>query len=85
MFRALAAAGAAVAFFMAAKDGVVFEELGLTGSCRKVPTLEGMGGEWVACDAGKLDGHPDLSGRPCLSQAHVGRVEYWVCPFGYDA
>jgi hypothetical protein len=85
MFRALVAAGAVVALFMAARDGIVFKELGLTGSCRTVTTPPGMAGEWVACSPGKLDGRPDLSRRPCLSRAQIGDVEYWVCPFGREA
>jgi hypothetical protein len=85
MFRALSAAGAVVALFMAAKDGVVFKELGLVGSCRTVTTPPGVIGEWMACSPGKLDGRPDLTNRPCLSQVQVGRVEYWVCPSGREA
>jgi hypothetical protein len=61
------------------KDGRVLRGVGLTGSC-KVYANAVDGTQWERCEAGKLEGWPDLSGRGCSSAGLQGRAEYWHCP-----
>jgi hypothetical protein len=68
-----------VAALAAVKDGRVLRDAGLTGSC-KVYANAADGTQWEMCEAGRLEGMPDLSGRGCHSAGVRGGAEYWQCP-----
>jgi hypothetical protein len=80
VFRALVAFGVIVALFFSLKN-TVLDDVGLVGACKVIDTPPGMGGEWLACRSGKLDGYPNLAKRSCTSYGRVWKVEYWSCPF----
>ncbi|HEY2936265.1 MAG TPA: hypothetical protein VGJ25_06675 [Gaiellaceae bacterium] len=69
-----------VGAMFAVKDGRVFRNAGLTGSCTAVSLPTGQSGYWKACKEGKLSGRPDLSRDGCSSRGVGGRLEYWRCP-----
>jgi hypothetical protein len=80
MLRILVASTLIVLVMVAVKDGRALEQSGLLGSCEAIATPAGQTGYWQSCRAGKLDGRPDLSLRPCASQRTLGKFEYWRCP-----
>jgi hypothetical protein len=85
MLRILVATTLIVLVMVAVKDGRALEQSGLLGSCKAVATPAGQTGYWHSCRAGKLDGRPDLSFRPCTSHHTMGKVEYWRCPTPLDS
>jgi hypothetical protein len=78
--RLLLALGLIVVLAVALRTSHALENVGLLGSCRVVSPGGGSQHEWRACEAGKLGGHPDLSGDSCIRWTVVGPVEYWSCP-----
>lgn len=78
--RALLVLGLIVTLAVALKSSHVLQDLGLLGSCRVVSPGGGSQHEWRACEAGKLDGHPNLSSQSCTRWTVIGPVEYWSCP-----
>ncbi len=70
------------ALMLVIKDGRASRNLGLTGSCHAVAAPTGKDGAWFGCDAGRLEGAPDLSRQGCKSVTFVGKREYWRCPAG---
>ena len=68
-----------LALMVAAKDGRLPREAGLTASC-VVAQQESDGGQIVACRAGSLEGRPDLTRRSCLADGSTGTYAYWRCP-----
>ena len=77
--RVFVAALLMFAVMVIVKDGRVLRDAGLTGSC-KVYANAADGTQWERCEAGKLEGWPDLSGRGCTSSGLQGVAEYWRCP-----
>ena len=61
------------------KDGRVLRGMGLTGSCTVYANAVD-GTQWERCEAGRIEGRPDLSGHGCSSAGVRGRDEYWHCP-----
>ena len=80
MFRIFFAAALIVAAMVVIKDGRALERTGLLSSCQVVATPAGQTGYWEACRAGKLEGHPNLTRRSCVSHGIADRLEYWRCP-----
>ena len=70
---------AILALMGAIKDGHLPRISGLTGSCSVVQTWTD-GTQLEACNAGRLEGRPDLSSHGCVSTGTVGSREYWSCP-----
>jgi hypothetical protein len=85
MLRILVASTLIVLVMVAVKNGRALERSGLLGSCNAIPTPAGQTGYWQSCRAGKLDGRPDLSLRPCTSKQTSGELEYWRCPTPLDS
>jgi hypothetical protein len=80
MFRMFVIAALIVATMAAIKDGRTLEKTGLVAVCTEVAAPPGQNGYWEACKAGKLEGRPDLSRRPCERAGLTQNVEYWRCP-----
>jgi hypothetical protein len=80
MLRVLVASTFLVLAMVVVKDGRALERAGLLGGCHAVATPAGQTGYWHACKAGRIDGRPDLSLRPCTSRHRVAGLEYWRCP-----
>jgi hypothetical protein len=80
MFRMFVVAALIVAAMVAIKDGRPLKRTGLVAVCAEVTPPPGQSGFWEACKAGKLEGRPDLTRRPCNSVGIVDNVEYWRCP-----
>jgi hypothetical protein len=80
MLRILVASTLIVLVMVVVKDGRTLERSGLLGSCSAIATPAGQTGYWQSCHAGRLDGRPDLSLRPCTAKQTSGQVEYWRCP-----
>jgi hypothetical protein len=80
MLRALVAGVFIVMAMVVVKDGRALERAGLLGTCHSIPTPAGHTGYWHACRAGRLDGRPDLSLRPCAAKEKHGSMQYWRCP-----
>ena len=68
-----------VAVMVGIHNGYILRSTGLKGSCSVVQTLAD-GSQWVACQAGKIGGRPDLSKHNCTSSGVTGAYEYWKCP-----
>jgi hypothetical protein len=80
MFRMFFIAALIVATMVGIKDGRPLRETGLVAVCTEVAPPAGQTGYWEACKAGKLEGRPDLTRRPCDRAGLVQNVEYWRCP-----
>lgn len=80
MLRVLVASTFLVLAMVVVKEGTALERAGLLGTCHAVPPPAGQTGYWHACTAGRLDGRPDLSHRPCTAHRRIGGTEYWRCP-----
>jgi hypothetical protein len=70
------------ALMLVIKDGRASRHLGLTGNCQTIAAPAGDDAAWTACNAGKLEGAPDLTRHGCKSVKLVGKREYWRCPAG---
>jgi hypothetical protein len=68
-----------VALMVGIRSGYILDATGLKGSCSVVETLPD-GSQWVACQAGRIGGRPDLSKNNCTSSGVTGNAEYWKCP-----
>jgi hypothetical protein len=85
MLRVLVVSTLVVLAMVVVKEGSALERTGLLGSCHAVATPAGQTGYWQSCRAGRLDGRPDLSLRPCTSHHSMGDLEYWRCPTPLDS
>jgi hypothetical protein len=85
MLKILVASTFLVLALVVIKDGRALERYGVLGSCHAVATPAGKAGYWYACRAGRIDGQPDLSLRPCTAHHRLGSVDYWRCPTPLDA
>ncbi len=77
--RVVAVAVVILALMVAIRSGHVLRLAGLTGSCSVVQTLPD-GSQWVACQAGRVSGRPDMTKHNCTSSGITGTFEYWKCP-----
>jgi hypothetical protein len=68
-----------LALMVAIKDGRILSKTGLTGSCAVVQT-DADGSQLEACQAGKLEGLPDLKRQGCKDAGVSGTYAYWRCP-----
>jgi hypothetical protein len=80
LFRMFAIATLIIATMIAIKDGRPLTKTGLVAVCAEVQPPPGQTGYWEACKAGKLEGRPDLTRRPCDRAGMRDNIEYWRCP-----
>ena len=81
MFVRIAAITLVVAGLMAAvANGRLLEHSGLVARCTAAAAPRGDDGSWQVCRPGRLEGRPNLASKSCVSQALVGKAEYWRCP-----
>ncbi len=85
MLRVLVVSTLVVLAMVVVKEGSALERARLLGSCQAIATPAGQTGYWQSCRAGRLDGRPDLSLRPCTSKHTMGALEYWRCPTPLDS
>ena len=85
MLKILVASTLIVLVMVGVRNGHALEKSGLLGSCSAVATPAGQTGYWQSCRAGRLDGRPDLSLRPCTAKQTSGKLEYWRCPTPLDS
>jgi hypothetical protein len=59
------------------KNGWLLRRTGLEASCK---TVAANGSDhWVRCNAGVLDGQPNLANDGCTTQWTIGHVKAWYC------
>ena len=80
MKSVIVAAALILAVMVVIKDGRLFNNAGLSGSCAAVATPRGETGAWQKCTAGKLQGAPSLTRQGCTAISRAGKAEFWRCP-----